>query len=148
MVLLSSVRIPRAPTYSGYHLPSNNFAYGTFTPFGPAFQPRSAIVLCAVLWSLPRTYYYMRFGLFQFRSPLLSESIFLSFPPGNEMFQFPGFPSYTYLFSIRYHDITRGEFPHSDICGSPFICNSPQLFAACHVLLRRHIPRHPPVRSL
>ena len=25
-----------------------------------------------------------------------------------------------------------------------FICNSPQLFAACHVLLRRHVPRHPP----
>ena len=25
-----------------------------------------------------------------------------------------------------------------------FICNSPWLFAACHVLLRRLVPRHPP----
>ena len=30
------------------------------------------------------------FGLFPFRSPLLRESRFLSFPPGTEMFQFPG----------------------------------------------------------
>ena len=34
--------------------------------------------------------------------------------------------------------------PHSDICGSMFICNSPQLFAAYHVLLRLREPRHPP----
>ena len=26
--------------------------------------------------------------------------------------------------------------PHSDICGLTFVCNSPQLFAAYHVLLR------------
>ena len=26
--------------------------------------------------------------------------------------------------------------PHSDICGSQLMCNSPQLFAAYHVLLR------------
>ena len=32
-----------------------------------------------------------RFGLLPFRSPLLWESIFLSPPPGTEMFQFPGF---------------------------------------------------------
>ena len=33
----------------------------------------------------------MRFGLLRFRSPLLSESFLLSFPPGTKMFQFPGF---------------------------------------------------------
>ena len=33
--------------------------------------------------SLPDTYLYMSFGLFRFRSPLLSESFLLSFPPGN-----------------------------------------------------------------
>src|SRR6185312_14556225 len=32
------------------------------------------------------------FGLFPFRSPLLRESRFLSFPPGTKMFQFPGLP--------------------------------------------------------
>ena len=33
-----------------------------------------------------------RFGLFRFRSPLLTESRLLSLPVGNEMFHFPTFP--------------------------------------------------------
>ena len=36
------------------------------------------------------------------------------------------------------------EFPHSDIYGLMDICSSPQLFAACHVLLRLLVPRHSP----
>ena len=39
------------------------------------------------------------FGLIRVRSPLLTESRFLSFPPGTEMFQFPGFATCTYGFS-------------------------------------------------
>ena len=35
------------------------------------------------------------FRLFRFRSPLLSESLLFSFPPGTKMFQFPG------LFSLK-----------------------------------------------
>jgi hypothetical protein len=41
------------------------------------------------------------FRLIRVRSPLLTESIFLSFPTGNEMFQFPAFATYTYGFSVR-----------------------------------------------
>jgi hypothetical protein len=41
------------------------------------------------------------FGLIRVRSPLLTESRFLSFPPGTEMFQFPGFATHTYGFSMR-----------------------------------------------
>ena len=40
----------------------------------------------------------LRFGLFPFRSPLLRKSMFLSFPPATEMFQFTGCPSLHYLF--------------------------------------------------
>ena len=36
-------------------------------------------------------------------------------------------------------------FPHSEICGSKFAHNSPQLIAACHVLHRLCMPRHPPI---
>ena len=39
---------------------------------------------------------------------------------------------------------TPGGFPHSEICGSQAVCASPQLIAACHVLLRLLVPRHPP----
>ena len=35
-------------------------------------------------------------------------------------------------------------FPHSDICGSTIARISPQLIAACHVLHRLLVPRHPP----
>jgi hypothetical protein len=40
---------------------------------------------------LPRRSSLRRFGLFRFRSPLLAESLLFSFPPGTEMFHFPGF---------------------------------------------------------
>ena len=66
----------------------------------------------------------------------------MSFPPGTEMFQFPGFASRTYGFSARYR--ISGGLPHSDIFGSKFARNSPKLFAACHVLHRLSAPRHPP----
>ena len=60
------------------------------------------------------------------------------------MFQFSGFPSHDYVFIIRYLDITLSEFPHSEIFGSKFTCNSPKLIAAYHVLHRLREPRHPP----
>ena len=41
-------------------------------------------------------------GLIRFRSPLLAESRLMSFPPGTEMFQFPGFATRTYEFSAGY----------------------------------------------
>src|ERR1700752_1768257 len=42
-------------------------------------------------------------GLVRFRSPLLTESRLMSFPPVTEMFQFTGFASCTYVFSTGYH---------------------------------------------
>ena len=84
------------------------------------------------------------FGLFRFRSPLLSESRFLSLPPGTEMVHFPGF-AHTRLWI---HRAVRGfyprGFPHSEIPGSKPACGSPRLIAACHVLHRLLLPRHPP----
>ncbi len=59
-----------------------------------------------------------RFGLFPFRSPLLRESRFLSFPLGTEMFQFPSLPPAPYGFRYGHHRITSGGFPHSEIPGS------------------------------
>ena len=40
--------------------------------------------------------------------------------------------------------MTLAGFPHSDTPGSKPACGSPRLFAACHVLPRRLVPRHPP----
>ena len=40
-------------------------------------------------------------GLVRFRSPLLTESRLMSFPPGTEMFQFPGFASLSLFYSAQ-----------------------------------------------
>src|SRR3990172_6490505 len=66
----------------------------------------------------------------------------MSFPPGTWMFQFPGFASCGYEFTARYR--LRGGFPHSEIPGSTFARNSSGLIAACYVLHRLSVPRHPP----
>ena len=60
-----------------------------YHPLWPAFPCRSASTKATT-------------GLIHFRSPLLAESPLMSFPPGTEMFQFPGFASCTYVFSARY----------------------------------------------
>ena len=54
-----------------------------------------------------------RFRLIPFRSPLLRESLLLSFPPGTEMFQFPGFPPPALC-------VQTGVTPHDGCRVSPF----------------------------
>ena len=48
------------------------------------------------------------------------------------------------MYSVHGHMVFHMRFPHSEICGSKDICSSPQLIAACHVLLRLPVPRHSP----
>ena len=40
--------------------------------------------------------------------------------------------------------MTPAGFPHSEIFGSKGVCPSPKLIAACRVLRRLPVPRHPP----
>ena len=65
--------------------------------------------------------------------------MFLSFPAGTEMFQFPAF---AHLLSVP--SLQLGGLPHSDTDGSTRVCQSPPIFAAFRVLLRFEKPRHPP----
>ena len=43
----------------------------------------------------------IRFSLFRFRSPLLSESLLFSLPTGTEMFHFPAFPPHTLYIQVQ-----------------------------------------------
>ena len=45
-------------------------------------------------------------------------------------------------------DFWSAGFPHSEISGSMRMCRSPELIAACHVLLRLLMPRHSPCALL
>ena len=56
----------------------------------------------------------------------------------------PRVPYVTLWIHVTLHDSSPCGFPHSEICGSKLICSSPQLIAACHVLLRLLMPRHSP----
>ena len=111
----------------------SGFPYGAVTRYGPPFQtlpvPKSTAA-----------------GLVRFRSPLLAESRLMSVPPATEMFQFAGFASRTYEFSAGYPQELplAGGLPHSEIPGSTIARISPGLFAACRVLHRLSVPRHPP----
>src|SRR5438270_3285470 len=101
MVPADSDSLPRGESYSGYPSALATFPYGALTLCGRRFRavPVATRVLTGVLQ--PRGGHPPRFGLVRVRSPLLTESRFLSLPPGTEMFQFPGFAPRTYGFSTR-----------------------------------------------
>ena len=80
----------------------------------------------------------------RFRSPLLSQSRFLSFPSGTEMVHFPEFARTQLCIHWAVLRFYRSGFPHSDIPESKPACGSSRLIAACHVLHRHLLPRHPP----
>ena len=78
---------PRLPY--GFHvsvrtLDSGRFGYVSITGLSPSSVglpiPFFYASSCTIR-SLPRTYCYLRFGLFRFRSPLLTKSRLMSFPP-------------------------------------------------------------------
>jgi hypothetical protein len=86
-----------------------------------------------------------RFGLFRFRSPLLTESLIcFLFLRVLRWFTSPGSLPPAYEFSGGSRNMTCEGLPHSEILGSMPVCGSPRLIAACHVLHRFSAPRHPP----
>ncbi len=88
-----STGISRVPAYSGGVSLIFRFAYGALTRCGPTFQtvpPASDSLLDAPI-TPAHALRHRRFGLLPVRSPLLGESLLLSFPAGTKMFQFPAF---------------------------------------------------------
>ena len=145
MVLPSSHRISRVLWYSGYPPSEIDFVYKAVTLFRPTFQLCSTIDPLNYAGPKPPRNKFLGFRLFRFRSPLLTKSlIYFLFLRVVRCFSSPGSLQPHYVFMRRYRRITVGGFPHSEICGSRLICSSPQLIAACRVLHRRLVPRHPP----
>src|SRR5690606_31347361 len=88
-----------------------------------------------------------RFGLFRFRSPLLTESLLFSLPVGTEMFHFPTFPLpalYIQAGVTRSHCCAQRGFPIRKSSDQSSIISSPRLIADLYVLLRLQKPRHSP----
>ena len=92
------------------------YTYGAITLYGATFQWTSTSRAFSYCLSSrqtgpsgPTTPYLqplpgitqIRFSLFRFRSPLLSESLLFSLPTGTEMFHFPTFPPHTLCVQMR-----------------------------------------------
>ena len=86
MVPPRSDRVSRAPSYS------SRKSQPTRTGLSPSSADLSRVAPVHCI---------LRTGLVRVRSPLLAESRLISFPPANEMFQFAGFASHAYGFSVR-----------------------------------------------
>src|SRR5579875_3556554 len=137
------------------------FVYGALTLCGGTFQnPSTTQQLCNSAEGLvpflsgPTTPHRQRhqalaparFRLFPFRSPLLRESLLLSFPRGTEMFQFPRFPLPALCVQAGVPScLATVGFPIRTSTDQWLVGTSPWLIAATHVLHRLQAPRHPPL---
>ena len=143
MVPPYSHRIPRVPRYSGYHAPTLVFEYWTITIYGlPSHAVpltlvvlkvvRTPRILLSLVWPLPRSLATTSgISVDFFSSPYLDVSV-------QEV------PLIYLCIQYMMTDDWSAGLLHSEICGSPCICHSPQLIAAYHVLHRLPVPRHSP----
>ena len=60
------------------------------------------------------------------------------------MFHFPWFAPHPLCIQGRVFQVYWNRLPNSEIPGSKPVSGSPRLIAACHVLHRLLMPRHPP----
>ena len=147
MVPAHSIKVSRVSMYSGFRSVSSPFAYGAFTLSGRLSQTFLLELLNLKCGPNPGVH-ALRFGLFRFRSPLLTESIVSFSSSGYLDVSVHRVPLHTLWIGVWMTRVLSTAFPHSDICGSRILIISPQLFAAYHVFLRLLVPRHPPCALL
>ena len=142
-----------ASIHTGFHLSRatrgsswlrSGFVYGAFTLFGSGFH-RIHLPFLLPYRGPHHQEQAPGFGLFRFRSPLLTESHSLSFPPLTEMFHFSGYRS------IRPMNSTGSNWvwpswvsPFGNLRVIKIVSISPKLIAGSHVLHRLLTPRHSP----
>ena len=140
MVLPDSHGVSRAPRYSGTALAAFRFQVRGYHPLCRPFPRPSTMTKLSdsltirqndpkgpttpMTQPLPGITRH-RFGLIRFRSPLLTEYLFLSvlrcFTSRRSLHT-------PYIFRCGYLDMTPGGFPHSDILGSRFVCQLPEAY--------------------
>ena len=144
MVLPTSHKVPRVSWYSGYCSLRMDFGYGAFTLSGWLSQNHSPIQSAHLPQSMTPACTHAGLGSSHFARRYSGNRCFFLFLRVLRCFSSPGYPLIGYVFTYGYLSITLSAFPHSEICGLTDICSFPQLIAACHVLLRLLVPRHPP----
>ena len=147
MVPPSSHKVSRVSWYSGSWRLFSDFRYGAVTLSGRLSQNRSPVFLSPSPSPKPR---HARTAVWAFSCSLAATSeIDLSFSSSGYLdVSVPRVPPASLWIQNAVAEVSSAGLPHSDIRGSPDICSSPRLFAACHVFLRLLVPRHPPCALL
>ena len=140
MVLPDSHEISRAPCYLGSPQPGRTISSTGLTPttvrLSMRFDYDTAFSLPGILSetpggshnparATPDSLTRARFGLIRFRSPLLTEYLFL---PVLRCFTSRRSLHTPYIFRCRSPHMTAAGFPHSDILGSRFVCQLPEAY--------------------
>ena len=147
MVLADSDRIARVPSYLGTPLGlSSVFAYATITLFGAPFQALPLTVQGPTADPQPRCHLRdIGLGCSRFARHYYGNHSLFSFPQGTEMFHFPWFAPPTLCIQAGVTRLFAAlGFPIRTSPDQRLVGNSPELFAATHVLHRLLAPRHPP----
>ena len=136
------------------------FAYGALTPYGGPSQAASAARVLSDcvqarqdLRGSPATPHAATAAAYRLawvwagaRSLAATSAISVDFSSSGylDVSVPPVVPTRPILFRRGCPGIAPGGLPHSEIRGSEGVCPSPRLIAACHVLRRLPVPRHPP----
>ena len=104
-----------------------------YHPLGPSFPAHStnkkffdsSAINGTFLPCNPQCIATLSLDYLRFRSPLLTECIFVYFPPGTEMFYFPGYASHIKCEITKFYLV---GFPHSDIFGSKVARHLPEAY--------------------
>ena len=102
MVLADSHGISRAPCYSGCSHALFYFRLQDFHLLWCSFQLLRLAARIPVMLSHDPSCNYNWFRLLPLRSPLLGESLLISFPPATKMFQFTGLALPSYGFTWQF----------------------------------------------
>ena len=135
-----------------------SFVYGTVTRSGSTFQ-MIQLKICLVTSRLLGTttthqlttlhcqrapaYSSISLGSYHFAHHYSGNRFYFLLLGVIRWFSSPRSPPYP-MNSDKDFPTKRDGLSHSEISGSMCVCHYPKLIAACHVLLRHPMPRHPP----
>ena len=143
MVPPTSCRVSRVPQYSGFCPLPTLFRLRGFHPLRPRFPACSSTYQLTCDSPLPRN---ARIAVWALSLSLAAtQEIDVSFSSSPYLdVSVQAVPLIQLCIYCMMAGVLPAGFPHSEISGSADICSSPLLIAACHVLLRLLMPRHPP----
>ena len=143
MVPVASVRVPRAPTYSGFQSHSSKFRLQGLHLLWLSFQSHSTISqMLLFLVLLPQ--FKTGLGCSDFARHYFRNHFCFLLLQVLRCFNSLGCPPTGYVLACGWCASFHIGFPHSDTPGSLSTYDSPRLFAVCCVLLPLYMPRHSP----